>query len=155
MRILMVCLGNICRSPLAEGILRDKIKKNKLNIIVDSAGTSSWHQGEHPDKRAVQTAKNHSIDISFLTARQFTVQDFYEFDKIFAMDTTNYRDILSLAINEEQKQKVFLILNYNAPGADSVPDPYFGGDEGFENVFQMLDSACDKIISSICSAELK
>lgn len=149
-RILMVCLGNICRSPLAEGILRVKAEKAGIDITIDSAGTSNYHTGEHPDQRTVANAHKHAVDVSHLKARQFSVNDFDEFDHIFVMDSSNYGDVLSLARNEKDRKKVELILNRVYPGSDmSVPDPYFGGEQGFENVFILLDKACDVIISSI------
>lgn len=106
MNILMVCLGNICRSPLAEGIMRSKLGKE---YFVDSAGTGSWHVGQAPDKRSIAVAKKYGIEISHLRARQFQVKDFDEFDYILAMDSSNYRDILSLARSEEDRMKVRLI----------------------------------------------
>jgi protein-tyrosine phosphatase len=149
-KILMVCLGNICRSPLAEGILRVKAEKAGIDIQIDSAGTSNYHIGEHPDKRTISNAQKHAVDVSHLKARQFNVSDFDEFDHIFVMDSSNYGDVLSLARNEADRKKVELILNRVYPGADmSVPDPYFGGEQGFENVFILLDKACDIIISSL------
>ncbi|HVA97688.1 MAG TPA: low molecular weight protein-tyrosine-phosphatase [Bacteroidia bacterium] len=146
-KILMVCLGNICRSPIAEGILREKASAIGFPIIVDSAGTSNYHIGEHPNIRTIQNAETHHIDISKLKARQFSVKDFDAFDIIFAMDISNYNDILSFARNKYDKNKVELILNRLHPKKnESVPDPYFGGDDGFENVFQLLDKACDSIL---------
>jgi len=143
----MVCLGNICRSPIAEGILREKASAIGFPIIVDSAGTSNYHIGEHPNIRTIQNAETHHIDISKLKARQFSVKDFDAFDIIFAMDISNYNDILSFARNKYDKNKVELILNRLHPKKnESVPDPYFGGDDGFENVFQLLDKACDSIL---------
>lgn len=150
MKILMVCLGNICRSPMADGILRFKVKQNNLNVTVDSAGTSSWHQGENPDERATATAKKYGVDISTLTARQFSKSDFDDFDKIYVMDSSNYRDVVALAATEDDKDKVEMIMNVVHPGKNqSVPDPYFGGDEGFDKVFKMLDEACDEIIRQL------
>jgi protein-tyrosine phosphatase len=150
MKILMVCLGNICRSPMAEGILRKKIETRKMNVLVDSAGTGNWHVGEHPDKRAIQVAKKFDVDISGLIGRQFSVNDFEEFDKIFVMDRDNHRDVLSLAYNEAHKSKVDLILNADQPDSNrSVPDPYYGGEEGFINVFKMIDKACDTIVKEL------
>jgi len=132
----MVCLGNICRSPLAEGILRDKAEKLNLNILVDSAGTSNYHVGEHPDHRTIKNARSHNIDLSKLKARQFSHNDFDNFDIIYVMDSSNFYDVISLARNENEKQKVQLILDFIYPNASiSVPDPYFGGEDGFENVF--------------------
>jgi len=150
MKILMVCLGNICRSPLADGILRFKAKSNNLNITVDSAGTSRWHVGENPDIRATATARKYGVDISKLVAREFSVKDFEEFDKIYVMDISNYRDIINLASTKEDEAKVEMILNLIHPGKNlSVPDPYFGGDEGFDNVFKMLDEACEEIVKQL------
>ena len=149
-RILMVCLGNICRSPLAEGILRHKAETANLNIRIDSAGTSNYHIGEHPDKRTILNAQRHQIDVSRLCARQFHPDDFDEFDHIFVMDSSNYADVVSLARNEKEKRKVEMILNRVYPNSNmSVPDPYFGGEQGFENVYILLDKACDVIVESL------
>lgn len=139
----MVCLGNICRSPLAEGILRSKLSED---FIVDSAGTGDWHAGELPDKRSISTAKNRGLDISNQRARQFKKSDFDTFDHIFVMDNSNYKDVLALAPNEKAKSKVKLILNELFPCENiDVPDPYYGGLDGFENVYNMLDKACEEI----------
>lgn len=149
-KILMVCLGNICRSPLAEGILRQKAEQKGLNITIDSAGTSNYHVGEHPDSRTIKNANRHGIDVSMLRARQFGIYDFDDFDVIFAMDSSNYSDIVSLARNQSDKRKVEMILNRVYPNTNmSVPDPYFGGEQGFENVYILLDKACDVIIESL------
>lgn len=146
-KILMVCLGNICRSPLAEGILRSKLSED---FIVDSAGTGGWHAGEQPDKRSILTAKNRGIDISYQKARKFTKADFENFDYIYVMDNQNFKDVLSLAENESQKKKVQMILEEIFSGERvDVPDPYYGGQDGFESVFDMLDQACDKIVNKI------
>jgi len=143
-KILMVCLGNICRSPLAEGILKSKLPENKF--FIDSAGTGAYHIGNKPDMRSITVAKENGIDISNLRARQFVKQDFSEFDLIYAMDESNFRHIIKMARNDEDIAKVKLILNEITPNQNkSVPDPYYGGDKGFESVFQMLDEACDKI----------
>ena len=139
----MVCLGNICRSPLAEGIMRSKLSED---YTVDSAGTGGWHAGELPDKRSIATAKNRGLDITNQRARQFKRSDFEIFDHIFVMDNSNYKDVLALAPNEEAKSKVKLILNEIFPNENvDVPDPYYGGQDGFENVFDMLDQACEEI----------
>lgn len=147
----MVCLGNICRSPLAEGVLRQKLKENNLNHIqVDSAGTSNYHVGDAPDERTQQNAIKHGIDISSLRGRQFTVNDFDRFDLIYVMDASNYSNVLLLARNENDKNKVELLLNKLNPNSNqAVPDPYYGGPEGFENVFQLVDGACHKIIEEL------
>lgn len=142
----MVCLGNICRSPLAEGILKTKIEEKSLDWRVDSAGTGSWHIGELPDHRSIAVARKYSIDITYQRARQFSANDLDTFDLIFAMDAQNFQDILRFAKKEEHKNKVQLILNLVYPnGNRSVPDPYWD-DDGFEDVFQMLDEACEQII---------
>lgn len=149
-RILMVCLGNICRSPLAEGILREKTNQLSIDIILDSAGTCDNHVNQHPDSRTIVNAKKHNIDISKLKARQFSVSDFDNFDLIFVMDSSNYADVIALARNENDKQKIELILNRVYPNSNmSVPDPYFGGEQGFENVFILLDNACSIIANSL------
>lgn len=147
----MVCLGNICRSPLAEGILRQKLNEKGIKgVEIDSAGTSDYHAGECPDKRTLINAKNHGLDISTLKARQFKVEDFDSFDKIYAMDASNYNNIIALARNIKDKNKVELILNTSNPNSNmSVPDPYFGGEEGFEIVYNLLEKACEKISEDI------
>ena len=142
-KILMVCLGNICRSPLAEGIMRSKLSKD---YIIDSAGTGAWHEGQLPDKRSITTAKKRGLDITNQSARQFKVSDFDTFDYIYVMDNSNYKNVIALAPTEEAKSKVKLILNEIFPNENvDVPDPYYGGDDGFENVFDMLDQACEAI----------
>ena len=149
MKILMVCLGNICRSPLAEGIMKAKLPDN---FVVDSAGTISMHEGEHPDRRAVKVAANHDINISEQRSRPITKADFRTFDKIYCMDTSVYKEVLSRTQNEEDRQKVSLFLE--AAGKDKnadVPDPYWGGMEDFEKVFQLLDAGCDEIAVHLTS----
>lgn len=142
-KILMVCLGNICRSPLAEGILKSKLPDTYL---IDSAGTGGWHAGEQPDKRSIQTARNKGIDISQQRARKFKKLDFDFFDCIFVMDNQNYKDVINQASTENQKNKVQLILDEIFPNEKvDVPDPYYGGQEGFEQVFNMLEQACQSI----------
>mgnify|MGYP006160211159 CR=1 FL=1 len=148
MRILMVCLGNICRSPLAEGILADKTKQ--LGIEVDSAGTAAYHIGELPDKRSIEIAEKYNINLRNQRARQFSRSDFDEFDIIFAMDTNNLAHLISLTKTEKERNKIRLILNeINPNSGESVPDPYYGGENGFQNVYNMLNTACDKIIQNI------
>jgi len=148
MKILMVCLGNICRSPLAEGILSSKGKH--LNIEVDSAGTAGYHVGKQPDIRSIEIANKYAIDLNQQRARQFSRADFDEFDIIYAMDTNNYAHLISLASSETERNKIRMILNEINPNAyQSVPDPYYGGDNGFQDVYNMLDKACDKIIQDI------
>ncbi|OIQ16279.1 MAG: protein-tyrosine-phosphatase [Flavobacterium sp. MedPE-SWcel] len=140
-KILMVCLGNICRSPLAEGILQSKLPTNKFKV--DSAGTGDWHVGNQPDKRSIATAKNRGLDISKQKARQLKVSDFETFDYIYVMDNSNYDNVAKLAPNATAKDKVVLIMEELYPNEKiEVPDPYFGGDEGFNKVYDMLDEAC-------------
>jgi protein-tyrosine phosphatase len=141
-KILMVCLGNICRSPLAEGLLATKLPQDKF--IVDSAGTGNYHIGKQPDPRSIAIAKKHGLDITYQKARQFSSNDFEAFDYIFAMDNSNYENIIRLAKNEAEKNKVDLILNHLFPGDNvDVPDPYFGLQNGFEMVYDMLNETCD------------
>ena len=141
-KIVMVCLGNICRSPLAEGLLASKLPKEKF--LVDSAGTGSWHIGKHPDERSIETAKKNGLDISKQKGQHFTSNFFEVFDYIYVMDSSNYDDVLSLAKTEAQKDKVKLILDELFPGDNvDVPDPYYGLQNGFDMVFEMLDEATD------------
>lgn len=135
---------------MADGLLRAKVKKNNLNVVVDSAGTGDWHVGKAPDQRMRETAKKNKYSIDNLRARQFSVEDFDEFDHIYVMDKSNYNNVIKLARNEEDKQKVMLILNLLHPGRDlEVPDPYYGGDQGFQEVFEMLDEATNRILEEI------
>jgi protein-tyrosine phosphatase len=140
MKILMVCLGNICRSPLAEGIMQHLAKENGLDWHIDSAGTGNWHVGEGPDHRSTRTAQEHGIDISQQVCRQFNVNDFDDFDQIFVMDSNNFSDIIALARNEEDIKKVKLLL-----GDKIVPDPYYD-DKQFEPVFNLIEEGCREII---------
>lgn len=148
MKILCVCYGNICRSPMAEGILKHRSANLDFDIEVDSAGTSHWHIGEHPDKRAIQISSKNGVDISKQKARQLKNDDFEEFDIIFAMDKSNYSDILSLAQNEIQRNKVTLFLNAAYPDSNAdVHDPYYDG--SFQEVFNVIDKAAEIIIHKI------
>lgn len=147
-KILMVCLGNICRSPLAEGILAHLAAD--LDLVIDSAGTGDWHQGQMPDVRSIAIANKYGIDITNQRARHFKAADLDRFDCIYAMDKSNYENILRLAKTDEQRNKVKLILNESFPDEDrEVPDPYYRGDDGFDNVYLMLEQACKKIITQL------
>ena len=144
----MVCLGNICRSPLAEGILKHKTQD--LDVFVDSAGTASYHVGNLPDSRSIEIANKNGIDLTDQRARQFSEKDFDDFDKIYAMDTNNYANIISLARNQSDRDKVDVILNeLNPKSFESVPDPYYGDGDGFQIVYDMLDKACDAIVGRL------
>ncbi len=143
----MVCLGNICRSPLAEGILRSKTSASFIQV--DSAGTAGYHIGKPPDSRSIAVAKKNGIDISQQQCRKFTPSDFDAFDIIYTMDKSNYADILMQSRNESDQKKVKLLLEEVSLGLNEVPDPYYGGDDGFENVFQMINLACDAIMQKI------
>ena len=141
----MVCLGNICRSPLAEGILRSKISEKHA---VASAGTISFHEGSPPDKRSTKIAKEYGVDISHQRANYFTEKHLEDFDKIFCMDLKNLEDVLSKAKSEEQRNKVSLIMEEAGVLSDEkieVPDPYYGDMNDFEKVYKMLDQACEAI----------
>ena len=143
-KILMVCLGNICRSPLAQGLLESKVNESK--VYTDSAGTAAYHVGNSPDERSIEVAKKHGIYINNQRARKFVIEDFDEFSVIYAMDESNYQNILKLARNKDDENKVKMILNEVYPSKNlSVPDPYYGGNQGFENVYNMLDKACEII----------
>lgn len=137
----MVCLGNICRSPLAHGIMEHLAKENELDWEIESAGTGNWHVGEGPDRRSTRTAREHGIDISNQVCRLFRISDFDEYDRIFVMDKSNLSDILAMARNDEDRRKVQLLL-----GDKIVPDPYYD-DTQFEPVFQMIEKGCREIIN--------
>lgn len=141
MKILMVCLGNICRSPLAHGILEHLAKEKGLNWEIDSAGTGNWHIGEPPDRRSIAIAKNYGVDISGQCCRQFDVSDFDSYDKIFVMDYSNLNDVKALARNDEDHKKVGLLLKEGI-----VPDPYYD-DTQFDPVYKMVEKRCKEIIS--------
>ena len=148
----MVCLGNICRSPLAEGILKSKVSDS--DFFIDSAGTGGWHIGKLPDSRSIEVAKVNRIDITDQSCRKFVYQDFQDFDLIYVMDKDNMADVLSFARNDQDRMKVSLILEELYPGKfKEVPDPYYGGGNGFEKVFYMLDAACDQIVNKCKDAK--
>jgi len=151
-KILMVCLGNICRSPVAEGLMKLKAKEYNIDVTVDSAGTSGWHEGSAPDERSSSNALKHGIDIRSQKSRPFKKDDFEKFDIIFAMDHSNYNNILAICPSQHLN-KVRMILNESMPGKNkAVPDPYYTSD-GFEEVFQLLEEACDTIAKKIKNNE--
>ena len=151
-RVLFVCLGNICRSPMAEGIFRDMLRSEGLldRFHHDSCGTGSWHVGSEPDRRAQACLSGHGIDISDLRGRQLTESDFRDFDVVLAMDSSNYDGCLRLAPDEEAKKKVRKMLSYHGnPQMLDVPDPYHGGQQGFENVYEMLRVSCRNLLTEL------
>lgn len=150
MKILMVCLGNICRSPLAEGILRHLAEQRGMELTTDSAGTGDYHVGEAPDRRAQAAMRKQGMDISDLRARQFTAADFDRFDLLLAMDADNLRNMRRLAPDTASASKAILIMDLAPKHAlREVPDPYFGGDEGFDAVHAMLTEACTNLLNDV------
>jgi protein-tyrosine phosphatase len=146
--ILMICLGNICRSPLAEGLMRSKL--NFTKFMVDSAGTSNGHKGQAPDKRSIAVARKNGIDISQQKSRQLVKRDFKVYDYLYVMDGSNYLDVIAMTSDEEEMKKVIKIMDEVFPDENlDVPDPYYGGSQGFENVYRMLDQATDLIRKKI------
>ena len=144
----MVCLGNICRSPLAHGILESKLPSDKFKV--DSAGTGNYHIGKLPDHRSIATAKAKGLDITNQRCRQFEVSDFDNFDIIYVMDQSNYENVVKLARTAEDSSKVKLILrDYSSSKPIEVPDPYWGNDQDFEEVYLLLDDACEKIAAEL------
>lgn len=146
----MVCLGNICRSPIAEGVMQSKLKKYHINGIIDSAGVLSMHAGEAPDERATHIAAKYGVDISKQRARQIKKNDFSDFDLILTLDPSVHQQIKRLTSDTEQSKKIQLFLEYAGnSGSFEVPDPYFGGPEGFELAYKMIDEGCEKIALKI------
>jgi len=137
---------------MAHGLFRDKVERQQLSVSIDSAGTSGWHAGEQPDKRAQAKMREYSIDISDLRSRPFQATDFRNFDRIFAMDTSNFSNLSELATSSEDQEKVELLLDLTYPGEErSVPDPYYGSSDGFQAVYDLLDEALDKLITQVRS----
>lgn len=145
MKILMVCLGNICRSPIAHGVLEHLAREKGLNWVIDSAGTGNWHIGEQPDKRSIAIAKKFGVDLSNQRGRQFDVSDFEKYDHILVMDYNNLNDVKTLASSEEEQKKVSLFLKDGI-----VPDPYYDDDQ-FESVYLMVEKRCKQIIEEFSS----
>ena len=155
MRVLFVCLGNICRSPVAEGVFRHKLRLAGLQdaIEVDSAGTGAWHVGEAPDRRMRATSKAHGVPIDDLRARRVEREDLYSFDLILAMDRSNYADLVSFDVPEANRDRVKLFRSFDPePTSPDVPDPYYGGESGFEDVFEIVSRTCEALIASLKAA---
>ncbi len=158
MKLLFVCLGNICRSPTAEGVMRDLVAREGLEdeMEIDSAGTGAWHVGSAPDSRATAAASGRGVTLEG-QARKVTPADFEEFDLILAMDRSNLHDLRQLAADEEQREKVRLLREFD-PASDGepdldVPDPYYGGERGFEDVFDFVQAACEGLLAQIRGGE--
>lgn len=148
MRVLMVCLGNICRSPIAEGLLAHKVRQHGLDWQVDSAGTESYHIGSAPHRHSQEICRRNNIDITQQRARQFSVTDFDSYDKIYALADDVYDNIADIGGAQADMSKVVLFLNELNPGSDeSVPDPYYGGADGYTHVYDLIDRTCDEIIN--------
>lgn len=156
-RVLFVCLGNICRSPTAEGVLRRLIEERGLDgeITVDSAGTGGWHIGDPPDRRACAEARARGIDISALRGRQVTADDFERFDLLLVMDADNGRALLRLAPDDAARRKVRLLREFDPAAVEAgdleVPDPYYGGPDGFARVYDAIDAACRGLLHDLAA----
>lgn len=147
MKVLAVCLGNICRSPIAHGLLQSKVDRYELDWEIDSAGTSGYHNGAQPHQDSMAISLQHSIDISHQRSRKLSISDLDYYDLILVMDSANYQHVKNMATTDLQADKIKLILNYVNPGRnEAVPDPYYVG--GFDKVFDMLDKATDEVISA-------
>lgn len=145
----MVCLGNICRSPLAQGVMEHIAVQRNLDYTIDSAGTSSFHNGQKPDPRSIAVASENGIDISHQRSQLLVASDLDKYDLIFVMDKSNYRDTVALAINEEQTEKIKLFLEYGESEIQEVPDPYYT--LGFDYVYDLISEACEVICDKIIS----
>lgn len=150
-RVLFVCLGNICRSPTAHGVFEHKVAEAGLSgqIQVDSAGTAAWHIGKAPDARSVRAAEERGYDLSHLRARQATKEDFDEFDYVLAMDKENLINLRSLSVPGQKTGPQLFLAEYSAMGRLEVPDPYYGGEDGFELVLDLIEDACDSLLGEI------
>ncbi len=156
MKILMVCLGNICRSPIAHGLLQHKADKLNLKWKVDSAGTSDWHEGELPNPKSIEVMKNHGVDITYQRSRPIIKQDLEDFDIIYVMDASNYQNVKNMAMNNDEIAKIHLIMNEVNPGHNQpVPDPWGLTEKHYEEVYEMLDKATDRVIEKFLVNTIK
>ncbi|MFN8321948.1 MAG: low molecular weight protein-tyrosine-phosphatase [Chitinophagales bacterium] len=156
MKILMVCLGNICRSPIAHGLLQHKADKLNLKWKVDSAGTSDWHEGELPNPKSIEVMKNHGVDITYQRSRPIIKQDLEDFDIIYVMDASNYQNVKNMAVNSDEIAKIHLIMNEVNPGHNQpVPDPWGLTEKHYEEVYEMLDKATDRVIEKFLENTIK
>lgn len=147
MRILIVCLGNICRSPIAEGVLKEKVRKHSLDWTIASAGTNGYHTGEAPHHFSQKVCKTAGIDISGQRAKQFVPQDFAQYDKIYVMADDVYEDVVRIAGKAVDHSKLDYFLNELHPGKDaSVPDPWYGDEDGYTPVYEMIEETCEVIV---------
>ncbi len=152
-KIIFVCLGNICRSPVAEGVMLHLKEKYQLDVEIDSAGTASYHIGEAPDRRTIANAAKHGIDLTNLRARQFEVKDFDKFDWILAMDINNMNTLKRMTVEQKHLQKIKLMLDFAHSFSNAeVPDPYYGTEKDFELVFNLVDKACRSIVNQISTS---
>lgn len=148
--VIFVCLGNICRSPMAHGIFREKVKQAGLHIEIESAGTSSFHNGEPADSRAIATLKSKGIDILDLRSRLFISSDFEDYDYIITMDASNQNNVMKMAEETGSSNFPTMVMDFQFPDEHiSVPDPYYGGATGFEDVYKMLDASLDELLKEI------
>ncbi|HEY0655024.1 MAG TPA: low molecular weight protein-tyrosine-phosphatase [Chryseosolibacter sp.] len=152
-RVLFVCLGNICRSPLAEAIFKHKLKQRGLEkqIEADSCGTSNYHIGDNPDPRTLANAKKNGVSIDHC-GRQLTAEDLDKFDYILAMDSSNFNNIHRLLKDEKHKPKIQMMRDYDPQGKGDVPDPYYGGEKGFQEVFDILDRTLDQFLDKVVAS---
>lgn len=149
-KVLMVCLGNICRSPLAAGVLRKRLKDKDIEAIVDSAGFEPYHIGEGPDERTMKIARKYELEIDSHAMRLFRIEDFDNYDRIYVMDQRNLRDVIYMARNDNDKKKVDYLMNALEPGKNQiVPDPYYGDITDFEHAYELMNKACEKIAESL------
>ena len=152
MRILFVCMGNTCRSPTAEGVMRRLVEEEGLDIEIDSAGTGGWHAGEPPDERATLAARRRGVTLEG-AARQVTADDYRRFDLLIALDRSNLRELIARAPDEDAAERVRLLREFDPAAGDlDVPDPYYGGDRGFETVLDMVEAACRGLIDELRAA---